>query len=66
MTSSFSKKVLIEQAELDRLQQRQLRENSPELQALVRHLNNIKDIMANKKLTAEEWLNSISGLQIQF
>ena len=66
MTSSFSKKVLIEQAELDRLQQRQLREHSSELQAMVRLLNNIRDITANKKLTAEKQLNSISGLQIQF
>ena len=31
MMSSFSKKVLIKQAELDRLQQRQLRKYSPEL-----------------------------------
>ena len=66
MTSSFSMKVLIEQAELDRLQQRQLRERSPELQAILRLLNNKRDITANKKLTAEERLNLISGLQIQF
>ena len=59
---SFSKKVLIEQAELDRLQQRQLREYSPELQAMVRLLYNMMDITANKKLNAEERLNSISGL----
>ena len=64
--SSFSKKVLIEQAELDRLQQRQLREYLPYLQAMVRLLNNMMDIKANKKLNAEERLNSISGLQIQF
>ena len=56
---------MIEQAELDRLQQRQLREHSPELQVMVRLLNNIRDITANKKLTEEEQLNSISGLQIQ-
>ena len=36
MTSSCTKKVLIEQAELDRLQQRQLRKHSPELQAIMR------------------------------
>ena len=66
MTSSISNKVLIEQAELDRLQQRQLREHSPEFQAMVRLLSNMRDITANKKLTAEEQLNSISGLQIQF
>ena len=52
--SSFSKTVLIEQAELDRLQQRQLREYLPELQAMVRLLNNMMDITANKKLNAEE------------
>ena len=66
MTSSFFKKVLIEQAELDRLQHRQLREHSSELQAMVRLLNNMRDITANKQLTAEEQLNPISGLQSQF
>ena len=44
LTSSFSKKVLIEQAELDRLQQRQLREHSLELRAIVRLLNNMREI----------------------
>ena len=57
---------MIEQDELDLLQQRQLREYSPELQATVRLLNNMVDNTANKKLNAEERLNSISGLQIQF
>ena len=66
MTSSLSKKVLIEQAELDRLQQRQLHEHSTELQARVRLLNNMREITANKKRTAEERLNLISGMQIQF
>ena len=33
MISSFTNKVLIEQAELDRLQQRQLREHLPKLKA---------------------------------
>ena len=66
MTSRFSKKVLIEQAELDRLQQRQIREDSPELQAMARLLHNIRDIMVNRKLTAEERLNSISDMQIRF
>ena len=66
MTSSFSKKVVIDQAELDRFQQRQIREHSPELQAMARLLNNMRDIMANKTLTAEERLNSISDMQIRF
>ena len=62
--SSFSKIILIEQAELNRLQQRQLRKYSPELKAMVRLLNNMMDITANKILNAKERLNSISGLQI--
>ena len=62
MTSSFLKKVLIEQAELDFLQQRQIREHSPELQAMARMLYNMRDIMANRKLIAEERLNSISDM----
>ena len=33
---------------------------------MVRLLNNMRDITANKKLTAEKQFNSISGLQIQF
>ena len=33
---------------------------------MVRLLNNMRDITANKKLNVEERLNSISGLQIQF
>ena len=57
---------MIEQAELDRLQQQQLREYSTELQAMERLLNNMMDITANKKPNAVERLNSISGLQIQF
>ena len=64
--SSFSKKVLIDQTELDRLQQRQLREYSVELQAMGCLLYNMMDNTANKKLNAEQQLNTISGLQIQF
>ena len=66
MISSFSKRVLIEQAELDHLQQRLIREHSPILQAMARMLNNMRDIIANKTRTAEELLNSISDMQIWF
>ena len=66
ITNSFTKKILIEQGELDRLQQRQLRDYSPELQAMGRLLNDIRDIMESKKLSAEERMNMISGLQIRF
>ena len=65
MTSSFSKKVLIEQAELDRLQQRQIRDYSPELQTMVRLQNQMRDIMARKKLTGKEQINLILELQIR-
>ena len=66
MTNSFTKKILIEQAELDRIQQRQLRDYSPGLQAMGRLLNNIRDIMTRKQQSAEERMNMISGLQIRF
>ena len=48
------RKFLIEQAELERLQQRQLRDYSPELQAMVRLQNQIRDVMASNKLSAKE------------
>ena len=64
MIISFVKKFLKKQAELDRLQQRQLREHSAKLQTMVRLLNNMRDITANELLIAEEQLNSISSLQI--
>ena len=66
MTISLSKTVLIVHAELNRLQQRQLRELSPELQATMRLLKTMTNITAYKKLTAEKQLNLRSGLQIQF
>ena len=66
MINSFTKKILIEQAVLDRYQQRQLRDYLPELQVMGRLLNNIRDIMARTKLSAEERMNMISGLQIRF
>ena len=65
LRSCVSKKVLIEQAELDCLQQRQLQEYSLELQTMVRLLKNFIEITANNKLNAEKRLNSICGLQIQ-
>ena len=43
--NSFTNRILIEQAELDRLKQRQLRDYLPELQAISRLLYNTRDIM---------------------
>ena len=65
MISSFTKKMLIEQVELVRRQQPQIREHSPKLQAMARLLNNMRDIMENNKLTEEERLNSIFDMQIR-
>ena len=66
ITTNFSKKVLVEQDELDRHKQREIREHSPNLQAMARLLNNMRDIMANNKLFAEERLNLFSVTQIRF
>ena len=64
MTNNFTKKILIEQAELDRLQQCQLRDYSPKLQVISCLLNDIRDIITRKKIFAEERMNMITGLQI--
>ena len=66
MTNSFTKKIHIEQAELGRYQQRQLRDYSLKLQALGRLLNDIRNIMARKKLSAAKRMNMISCLQSRF
>ena len=47
MTTSFSKKVLIDETELDLYQQHQIPEHSPELQEMARMRNIMMDIMAN-------------------
>lgn len=66
MISSVIKKILIEKSELDRLNQRQLRDHLPELQTIARHLNEIRDIMARIKLTIKKRINMIPGMQIWF
>ena len=64
--SSFIKKVLIDEAELERLQQRQLREYSPELGSMARYQAQMKEVMARSDLTAAEKLSILSGLQRRF
>ena len=59
-------KILIKQAKLDYLQQRQLCDFSPELQVMGRLLNDIRDIMARTNLSAEKRMNMIFSLQIRF
>ena len=64
--SSFVKKVLVEQAELERLQQRQLREYSPEIAAMTRLQNNIADVLACMGLSPEDKLSLLTNYQGRF
>lgn len=64
--SSFIKKVLIDQGEFDRLQQRQIREYSPELQSMAELRNHITDVLDNKSLSTEEKLNLFGTYQSRF
>ena len=66
MSNSFTKKILIEQAELYRIQQRQLRNYSPNVQAMGRLVNDIGDIITQKNLSVTERKNMISDLLIRF
>ena len=64
--TNFVKRVLIEQAELERLQQRQLRDYSPELHSMSLLNNQINDIINKINITAEEKLNLLSTVQAIF
>ena len=64
--SRFSKRVLIDQAELDRLRARQLREYSPEIQTMARLQDQIINILDREDLTAEEKLSMISSSDSRF
>ena len=64
--SNFVKRLLIEQAKLDRLQQRQLRDYSPELHSLSLLNTQIHDILNKNNMTAKEKLNLLSTVQARF
>ena len=66
MSDRVTKKVLIEQAELDRLQQRQLRDYSPELHSLARVHSQIGQVLGRKNLSAEQKLNLLTSYQTRF
>ena len=66
MSKSFIKKVLIDEGELDRLQQRQLRDYSPELQSMARLQTQMAEVLARKDLSPQEKLNMLSGQQSRF
>ena len=64
--SSFVKKVLVEQAELDRMQQRQLKEYSPELHSLAWLQTHMAETLARKDLSTEQKLQLLSSYQSHF
>ena len=64
--SSFVKKVLVEQAELDRIQQRQLKEYSPELHSLARLQTHMAETLARKDLSTEQKLQLLCSYQSRF
>jgi hypothetical protein len=64
--SSLVKKVLIEKAELDRMQQRQLRDYSPDLHALAELQTQMALVLANKKMSPEQKLSLLSNYQGRF
>ena len=64
--SSFIKKVLVEQGELDRMQQRQLKDYSPELSALARLRTQMAETFSRKDLSDEQKLQLIYSYQSRF
>lgn len=64
--SKFVKKVLVQQAELERMQQQQLREYSPELSTLARLQTQMADVIGRKGIPAEEKLSLLAGYQARF
>ena len=66
MSKSFIKKVLIDEGELDRLQQRQLRDYSPELQSMARLQTQMAEVLARKDLSPQDKLSMLSGQQSRF
>ena len=65
-SSKYVKKVLVDEAELDRLQQRQLREYSPELATLARMKSDMDSILRHSKLSPQEKLTRLAALQGRF
>ena len=61
--SCFVKKVLVEQAELDRMQQRELKEYSPELHSLDRLQTHMAKTLALKNLSNEQKLQLLRSYQ---
>ena len=65
--SSFIKNILVEQRELDRMQQRQLKDYSPELSALARlRTTQMAETLSRKDLSDDQKLQLIYSYQSRF
>ena len=63
---SYVKKVLVDEAELERLQQRQLRDYSPELASLSRLKADMDSILRRSGLSPQEKLTRLSAVHGRF
>jgi hypothetical protein len=64
--SSFSKKVLVEKQELDRMQQRQLKDFSPKQHSFAHLRTKIAKTLARKDLGAKQKLQIFNNYQSRF
>ena len=62
----YLKQVLIEQAELDRLRERQIRDYSPEIRSMAKIQDDMQNILLRKDLSADEKLRMLSLPQMRF
>lgn len=64
--SNFSKKILIDKGELDRIQQRQIRDFSPELQNMGELRSLIAELFEKKGLSDDAKLSLLKTYQVRF
>ena len=64
--NSYVKTVLIEQGELDRLQQRQIRDDSPELHNMAVLRKQIAEVWSENGMSADAKLSLLSTYQTRF
>ena len=66
MTRKFKTMTLIEEAELDRLRQRQIKDYNPALNSLTKIQDQIFKIFDDKELTDEGKCKILAQLQVRF
>ena len=62
----FLKQVLVEQGELDRLRERQIRDYSPEIRSMVKIQDEIQQILLRTDLSPQQKLDLLSVPQSRF